>query len=82
MKSPEQLYEISLFHMERDLAYIGQELTKGKLSPSASRDLIAYHKALSDIRAEDQKAAKSLSKLSPEQLEAMAKELLKSTDTK
>lgn len=77
MKTPDELYEISLFHMERDLAYIGQELTKGKLSPGASRDLIAYHKALAEIKVNEEKASKSLAKLTPEQLQDMAKDLLK-----
>jgi hypothetical protein len=55
--------------LRTDLMYLTQESTKGKLSPAAARDLVAYVKLLSELKADQNQ---DLSKLTIEQLKALA----------
>ena len=63
--------------LRRDTNHILGEAAGRKLPPSSARDLVAYLKLAAEIRAEEEKAAKALPKMSEEELRAYAEKLLK-----
>jgi len=54
--------------LRSDLQAITLEATKGKLGPASARDLVAYVRLLSDLKADQEE---DLSKLTDEQLKAL-----------
>jgi hypothetical protein len=74
----ESQLEKAIEALRRDLSYIMQEASKGKLSAPTARDLVAYIKLLTELKLGEDEV---LSKLTPEQLKALADESDKQTSS-
>ena len=80
MQDLQNLRDKAIEALRRDLNHIFLEVSGGKLSPTSSRDLVAYYKLLTEINAEEknkeERTEEYLEGRTKEELEEMAKKLL------